>query len=35
MVAGSQLEIFEEGGTHFMFLEAPERFNQVVRDFLA
>jgi len=29
-------EIFEEneGGAHFMFLENPEKFNQVVRDFL-
>ena len=34
-IAGSQLEIFEEGGAHFMFLEAPERFNQVVRNFLS
>jgi len=30
-------EIFEEdeGGAHFMFLENPTKFNQVVRDFLS
>lgn len=33
-INGSQLEIFDEGGAHFMFLEAPERFNEVVRAFL-
>jgi len=30
----SQLEIFDAGGAHFPFLEAPERFNEVVRAFL-
>ena len=35
-IAGSQLEIFEEadGGNHFMFLENPERFNNLVDAFL-
>jgi non-heme chloroperoxidase len=33
-IKGSQLEIFDEGGSHFMFIEAPERFNQVLRAFL-
>lgn len=31
---GSRLEIFDEGGAHFPFLEAPERFNAVVAEFL-
>lgn len=36
-IAGSHLEIFEEaeGGRHFMFLEAPIKFNSIVADFLA
>ena len=33
-IAGSQLEIFEAGGSHFMFIEAPDRFNQVLGTFL-
>ena len=35
-IAGSQLEIFEEedGGSHFMFMENPERFNRLVDAFL-
>lgn len=35
-IPGSRLEIFEaeEGGSHFMFLESPEKFNRVVREFV-
>jgi len=35
-ITGSQLEIFqeEEGGSHFMFLEGPEKFNRIVADFI-
>ncbi|GAB4433415.1 MAG: alpha/beta hydrolase [Chloroflexi bacterium OHK40] len=33
-IPDSRLEIFEEGGSHFMFLEAPDRFNAVVDAFL-
>lgn len=35
-IADSQLAIFEEdeGGSHFMFLEGPDKFNALVRDFL-
>jgi non-heme chloroperoxidase len=33
-IKGSQLDIFDEGGSHFMFMEAPERFNTVVQAFL-
>ena len=35
-IAGSRLEIFEEaeGGSHFMFMENPERFNRLVDEFL-
>jgi non-heme chloroperoxidase len=35
-IPGARLEIFEadEGGSHFMCMENPERFNAVVRDFL-
>ena len=35
-IAGSKLEIFEEaeGGSHFMFLEGPEKFNRIVADFI-
>lgn len=36
-VRGSRLEIFEEfeGGNHFMFMENPDKFNRIVRDFMA
>lgn len=35
-IAGSQLAIFEEaeGGQHFMFIENPAKFDQVVAEFL-
>lgn len=35
-IKGSKLVIFprEEGGSHFMFWENPERFNEVLADFL-
>lgn len=35
-IEGGQLEIFEkeEGGSHFMFLENPDRFNQIVEEFI-
>ncbi|WP_299007430.1 alpha/beta hydrolase [uncultured Shewanella sp.] len=35
-VPNSELFIFEEqeGGNHFMMVENPERFNQVVLDFI-
>lgn len=35
-IRGSQVEIFEEseGGNHFMFMENPEKFNRVVREFI-
>jgi non-heme chloroperoxidase len=35
-VRGSRLEIFEEneGGNHFMFMENPDKFNRIVRDFI-
>ncbi len=35
-IKGAKLEVFgaEEGGSHFMFLENPEKFNKVVADFL-
>ncbi len=35
-VPASQLEIFEaeEGGSHFVFIENPEKFNVVVTQFL-
>jgi len=35
-VRGSKLEIFEEneGGNHFMFMENPDKFNRIVRDFI-
>jgi pimeloyl-ACP methyl ester carboxylesterase len=35
-VQGARLEIFEEeeGGNHFMFIEAPEKFNAIVADFV-
>jgi len=36
-IPGAQLEIFEEneGGNHFMFLENPTKFNQIVSAFVA
>jgi pimeloyl-ACP methyl ester carboxylesterase len=36
VIAGSRLEIFEEdeGGSHFIFVENPEKYIKVVRDFL-
>jgi non-heme chloroperoxidase len=36
-IPGSVLEIFgaDEGGSHFMFAENPQKFNRVVLDFLA
>jgi len=36
-IKGSRLVIFEEaeGGAHFSFIEAPERFNEVLSGFLA
>jgi pimeloyl-ACP methyl ester carboxylesterase len=36
-IPGAVLEIFgaDEGGSHFMFAENPEKFNRVVLDFLA
>jgi pimeloyl-ACP methyl ester carboxylesterase len=36
-IPGAILEIFgaDEGGSHFMFAENPEKFNRVVLDFLA
>jgi len=35
-IKGSKLEIFEEeeGGGHYMFLEAPEKFNKIPRYFI-
>lgn len=35
-IKGSRLEIFEEneGGNHFTFMENPDKFNRVVREFL-
>jgi len=35
-IRGSRVEIFEEaeGGNHFMFMENPEKFNRVVREFI-
>jgi non-heme chloroperoxidase len=35
-IPGSRLEIFEaeEGGQHFMFLEAPDKFNTLVTEFI-
>lgn len=36
-IPGARLEIFaeDEGGSHFMFLENPEKFNAIVQNFLA
>ena len=35
-IRGSRLEIFEEseGGNHFMFMENPEKFNGIIREFI-
>jgi non-heme chloroperoxidase len=35
-IPGARLRIFtrEEGGSHFMFLENPDLFTAVLRDFL-
>ena len=35
-IPGARLEVFsaEEGGSHFFFLENPEKFNRIVRDFV-
>jgi non-heme chloroperoxidase len=35
-IKGSKLEVFEanEGGSHFMFLENPAKFNKIVGDFI-
>jgi pimeloyl-ACP methyl ester carboxylesterase len=35
-IKGSRLEIFEEneGGNHFMFMENPEKFNRIIREFM-
>ena len=35
-IKGARLEIFEEeeGGNHFMFIEAPDKFNGIVADFV-
>lgn len=34
-IKGARLEIFEEneGGSHFMFMENPDKFNRIVREF--
>ena len=35
-IPGSRVEIFEEaeGGNHFMFMENPEKFNRIVKEFI-
>jgi pimeloyl-ACP methyl ester carboxylesterase len=35
-IRGSKVEIFEdaEGGNHFMFMENPEKFNRIVKEFM-
>ena len=35
-IKGSRTEIFEEseGGNHFMFMENPEKFNRIVKEFI-
>lgn len=35
-IPGSRVEIFDEGegGNHFMFMENPEKFNRLVREFM-
>jgi pimeloyl-ACP methyl ester carboxylesterase len=34
-IKGARTEIFEEaeGGAHFMFIENPEKFNRLVKEF--
>ena len=34
-IKGARLEVFEEneGGAHFMFMENPQKFNQIAKDF--
>jgi non-heme chloroperoxidase len=36
-IKGSCVEIFDEneGGAHFMFMEAHDKFNRIVREFVA
>ena len=36
-IPGAQMEIFEEneGGSHFMFVENPTKFNRIVSKFVA
>ncbi|MCR9213519.1 MAG: alpha/beta hydrolase [Proteobacteria bacterium] len=36
MIKGAKLEIFSasEGGSHFMFLENPDRFNEILKNFI-
>jgi non-heme chloroperoxidase len=36
-IKGSRLEVFEEseGGAHFMFMEAHDKFNRIVGEFIA
>ncbi|MFM2007407.1 MAG: hypothetical protein RLZZ09_3062 [Pseudomonadota bacterium] len=36
-IPGARLEMFsaEDGGSHFMWLENPERFNALIRDFIS
>ncbi len=35
-ITGSRVVIFEdaEGGNHFMFMENPEKFNRIVKEFM-
>ena len=35
-IKGAQLEIFEEeeGGNHFMFIENPDKFNRIIKEFM-
>jgi non-heme chloroperoxidase len=35
-IKGSRVEIFEEseGGNHFMFMENPEKFNRIIKEFI-
>jgi hypothetical protein len=35
-IAGAQVEILEanEGGNHFMFMQNPQKFNRLVRNFV-
>ena len=36
-IKGAKVEIFDEaeGGSHFMFMENPDKFNRLVEDFVA